>query len=176
MSKKWHLLDLWGMWGPASDPGNTGFVYRAANELDLNIHGSPYRDYQVNDAVDVVATIPATDGIFTSGTSLGGNNNPLIALYARLRGITRLFDGLFTFQASWWGYHSQIPSNVKFAHLLYSTNPLNMRLGEYIYSVEDASKTNFYKEDTLLLHPGDANIPSQDKFLRNMKTIMDHTP
>jgi hypothetical protein len=74
--------------------------------------------------------------------------------------------------------YAGIPPNVLFAHLAYSTNPLNFGLGAYIWqktpdNVALGSKgTNLYAFDTRDLHPGDGNANVQNKFIAEMKRVI----
>src|SRR5438046_871904 len=103
MTRPVHLWWLYGMYGPLTDPGSRGFVARFAQQHPAaNIHGSPYRDYQVNQVVAEIMAIPLSTApvIFIGGASLGANNTLVIAAYLKLHGYAGVIHGAFGFQAS----------------------------------------------------------------------------
>lgn len=169
MTRPAHLFWMYGMWGPITDPGSRVFTARVKQEIpEIDIHESPYRDYDVNTIVAEIMNLSPDAIILGGGTSLGSNNAPIVGQLA-----TRTIHGLFGFQASWWGAHSLVTSNVLFAHLFYSLNPVNGGLGAYIWPKEEGNKrTNLYTDERDLVHPGDSDPASQDTFIAEMKRII----
>lgn len=158
---KWHGFGMYGMGGPSTNPAESGFSRRVA-ELGVDIHGSPYRDYQAGEIAAIINKIPESEGVFVWGTSLGANNTPLVCGY-----VHRRIDGAFGFQASLYGYQGKIPSNVKFAHLISSHSPVPMPgLGAYVWGGD------YHHEWHDIPHPGDYDTGDQDKFLGEMRHIM----
>jgi hypothetical protein len=167
MTKDVHGFGIFGMWGPITDPGEHWFSNRVRDELGVNIHESPYRDYDVNNIVAEILRLPLTAVVLIWGTSLGANNAPIVAQYARRR-----IDGVFGFQASIWGAHGYVTSNVKHAHLISSDNPMNGGLGAYRW-IDSTGKPGVVSYTTRNLpHPGDTDQWSQDLFLGEMKAII----
>jgi len=169
MTRPVHLLWMYGMYGPITDPGSREFVNRVVGDIpNIDVHKSPYRDYDVNQIVDIVKGLSSDSVIFVGGTSLGSNNAPIVAEYAK-----RNIHGVFGFQASYWGAHSELTKNVLFAHLFYSLNPLNGGLGSYIWKpVQGFDVARFHHDERDLIHPGDGDIRSQNAFLDEMKRII----
>lgn len=165
----WHGFGMYGMFGPITDPGEETFSKRVA-ELGVNIHGSPYRDYDAGIIAGVIEKLPEEDRVFVWGTSLGSNNAPLTCSYTKHR-----IDGCFGFQASIYGYHSALTANVKFAHLIYSYNPIPFPgLGAYVWQTGSISPASYHRSLINDPHPGDSNPQSQQMFLDEMKRIMSH--
>lgn len=163
---KWHGFGMFGMGGPATNPAEAGFSHRVA-ELGVDIHGSPYRDYQAGDIAAIINKIPDTEGVFVWGTSLGANNTPLVCSY-----VHRRIDGAFGFQASLYGYQGKIPVNVKFAHLISSRNPAPiLGLGLYVWQCSSLS-VDFHHDWHDIPHPGDYDEGDQNIFLGEMCHIM----
>jgi len=163
---KFHGFGMYGMGGPATNPAEAGFSRRVAG-LGVDIHGSPYRDYQAGEIAAIINKIPETEGVFVWGTSLGANNTPLVCSY-----VHRRIDGAFGFQASLYGYHGRMPKNVKFAHLISSHSPIPMPgLGAYVWECATLD-THYIHEWRDLPHPGDYDKDDQNKFLEEMKDIM----
>jgi hypothetical protein len=175
-----HGFFLYGMWGPVTDPGARTMTQRMAAELPINMHDSPYRDYDVNSIVSIIMELPAYDKVIVAGTSLGSNNTPVVGAYAYLQNKSRIIHGMWGFQASIWGAHAEpgtsypgITPNVLFASLAYSTNPINGGLGTYVWEKAPGnSTTNLYSFDTKDIHPGDGNVVVQNKFLAEMKRVI----
>jgi hypothetical protein len=164
-----HGFGMYGMWGPITDPGERGFTERVA-ALGVNIHGSPYRDYEVNTIVDEIKFYVPKDAIILIwGSSLGANNAPLVASYAK----TRTIHGIFGFQASLDGAQILVPSNVGFAHEFFNPYWLStLGLGAYEWNRADGNHvTKIVTTPQTSFHPGETT-EAQDVFLAEMKTIM----
>ncbi len=158
------------MGGAWTDPAEAGFSKRVA-ELGVNIHGSPYNDYDAGYIAAAINKLPPEDGVFVWGTSLGANNTPVVCSYTRHR-----IDGAFGFQASIYGAHVALTHNVLFAHLIYSYNPIPFPgLGAYQWEVGTMNPPSYHKTRKDLPHPGDYDEASQDMFLQEMRSIMEHT-
>jgi hypothetical protein len=185
---KAHGFFLYGMWGPVTDPGARTMTQRMVDELpDIDMHGSPYRDYDVNAIVSIIMGLPENEPVLVTGTSLGSNNTPVVAAYAYLQSKQRVINGIWGFQASIWGAQACDPAtgsgspdypgitpNVKFAHLAYSLNPLNAGLGAYIWKKAPGNTvTNYYAFDTMDIHPGDGNVNVQNMFIDEMKRVIE---
>ncbi len=164
----WHGFGMFGQGGASTDPAESGFSKRVA-ELGINIHGSPYNDYDAGRIALLIDTLPAEDGVFVWGTSLGSNNTPVVCGYTKHR-----IDGAFGFQASLYGFHSALTANVQFAHLIYSYNPAPAPgLGAYIWDVGTITNPlSYHKTPHHIPHPGDYDVGDQDMFLSEMKRIM----
>ena len=170
--KKWHGFGFWGMWGAwGSDPAEAGFS-KAVEALGVDTYGSPFPDKQATLFVPRINKIPDDEGVFLWGTSLGCNN---IALVANL--VERRIDGMFGFQASIYGVRGYaVNDNVKFAHLIYSYNPLPLPgLGAYKWPVGTINPASYHRTPHHIPHPGDYDVLDQRKFLREMKNIMENT-
>lgn len=175
-----HGFDLYGMWGPVTDPGARVMTSRMAELPGINMHASPYRDYQVNEIVDAILATPADSTILLCGTSLGSNNAPVVASYLYARDPKRVVHGIWGFQASEWGARAGVvdsypgvTKNVLFAHLAYSTNPVNAGLGSYRWKKAPGNDvTTLLDFDTFDVHPGDGNVAVQDKFLAEMARVI----
>jgi len=176
-----HGFFIYGMWGPVTDPGAVTMTQRMAAELPaINMHASPYRDYDVNNIVAEIMGLPLTDKVIVAGTSLGSNNTPVVAAYVYLQNKERVINGIWGFQASIWGAQAGsdssypgITPNVLFADLAYSTNPINAGLGAYVWKEAPGNTTtNLYSFDTFDIHPGDGNVATQDRFLAEMKRVI----
>lgn len=165
----WHLFDMYGMGGSVTNPGSGVFTYRAAHELHINVHGSPYRDYQAAGIAVLIDKIPETEGVFVAGTSLGANNVPVVCSY-----VKRRIDGAFGFQASIYGARGyKLNANVKFAHLIYSYNPIPFPgLGAYKWPLGTMHAASYHLTAHHIPHPGDYDQGDQDMFLNEMKRIM----
>lgn len=167
-----HLFGMYGMWGPITDPGERSFLDRAKSEVaGLTVHG-PYRDFDVNKIVDEMKALPDTAVRLVEGVSLGSNNVPVVARYLLEVGDERPVHGALGFQASNYGFHSSLPKNVLFAHLIYSENPLNFGLGSYIWATDADFKGGYVRSRVDDLHPGDGNAHSQDMFLNEIRRII----
>lgn len=160
---------MYGMGGRFTNPGSGVFTYRAAHELGVNVHFSPYRDYEAADIAVVIDSIPETDGVFVAGTSLGANNVPVVCNYAKRR-----IDGAFGFQASIYGARGYpLNRNVAFAHLIYSYNPIPFPgLGAYKWPLGTMNPASYHKTPHHIPHPGDYDVGDQNMFLGEMKRIM----
>jgi hypothetical protein len=160
------------MYGPITDPGERSFLDRARTEVPgLTVHG-PYRDFDVNAIVAEMQALPDDAVRMVEGTSLGSNNAPVVAAYLLKVGDTRPVHGVFGFQASQWGFHSSLPKNVLFAHLIWSNNPFNFGLGSYIWATDADFRGGYVRSRIDDLHPGDYNPYSQSMFLDEIKRII----
>jgi hypothetical protein len=169
----WHGFGMYGMGGSATDPGEAQFSQRVATELGVHIHGSPYRDTEAGKIAALIQGLPEKDGVFVWGTSLGCNNVPVVCTYVG----TRTLDGAFGFQASLYGAKGYpLNNNVKFAHLIYSYNPIPLPgLGAYIWPLGTMPAASYHKTGHHIPHPGDYDVGDQNMFLREMKRIMANT-
>ncbi len=166
----WHGFGMYGMFGNTTDPGEMGFSERVAHELEVDIHDSPYRDYEAGAIAAMIEKLPPEDGVFVWGTSLGANDCPVVASYTK-----RKIDGLWGFQASLYGAKTPLGSNVLFAHLIYSFLPIPFPgLGAYIWKVGTMNPPSYHKTKHNLPHPGDYDLGDQSIFINEMKRIMDH--
>lgn len=164
---------MFGMWGPVTDPGETQFSQRVANELGAAIGQSPYRDYDVNTIVAAILALPVTTIKLLWGTSLGCNNVPVVADYVYRQNPKVIIHGAWGFQASLYGAQVGFPPNVLFAHEAYSDNPFNFGLGAYQWTRAAGNNvTNLYLTYNSDLHPGDGDINVQDTFLAEMKRVI----
>lgn len=166
----WHGFGMYGMGGPITDPGEYGFSERVGHELGVNIHGSPYRDYEAGAIAAMINELGEDQGVFVWGTSLGANDTPVVCSYAK-----RKIQGAFGFQASIYGAKGyRLNDNVLFAHLFYSYNPIPVPgLGAYIWPVGTMPPASFHKTPHHIPHPGDYDIGDQNTFLAEMKRIME---
>ena len=165
-----HFFGMYGMGGHTTDPGEDWFTRRVKAEIPvINIHDSPYRDYDAGHIAALIDALPPEDAVFVQGTSLGSNDCPVVGSYTKHK-----IDGLFGFQASLYGAHVPIPSNVLFAALFYSYNPIPFPgLGAYQWRLAVGNTvTGLHLMPKHLPHPGDYDVPSQNVFLREMKTII----
>jgi hypothetical protein len=180
-----HGFFIQGMWGPITDPGAVTMTQRMAAELPgINMHESPYRDYDVNTIVAEILALPADDLAIVAGTSLGANNAPVVAAYVYLQNQRRKIAGIWGFQASVWGaqagqesYYPGITANVQFAHLIFSDAPENVGLGAYKWIAAPGNTVTNGGQGPLLTekdlaHPGDYDTASQDMFLAEMKRVI----
>jgi hypothetical protein len=161
-----HGFGMYGMWGPFTDPGESGFSQRVGKELGINIHDSPYRDYDYPTIAAEINALPDDATILTWGTSLGSNNQTVLATQ-----VTRKIHGAFGFQASLGGMKVPMPKNVLFSHLIYSYNPFNCGLGAYRWVDEEGNYTPHQTRKDLI-HPGDYDVASQNMFLAEMRRII----
>lgn len=121
--------DLYGMWGPVTDPGARTVTAEVAAIPGANVHRSPYRDYDLQDAADDLETAPTNHALAILGSSLGGNNGPELA--AAFDG-KRTIDFLAGFQPSSYGAHTTVPKNVKVAICIFNPNwIITFGLGDY---------------------------------------------
>jgi hypothetical protein len=162
---------MYGMGGPMTDPGEFGFTQRVAL-LGINIHGSPYRDYEAGQIAVLIDKLPAKDGVFVWGTSLGANNTPVVCSY-----VKRIIDGAFGFQASIYGAKGYaLNANVKFAHLIWSLSAIPLPgLGAYVWPLGNMNAASYHKTRHDIPHPGDYDQHDQNTFLAEMKRIMEAT-
>ncbi len=169
MTKPVHFFGGYGQGGAFTDPGESYFVARLKQELPhINYHGSPYQYYQVNDIAAEIDTLPDEDIVFVQGTSLFANNTPEVCRRTKHR-----IDGAFGFQASLYGYHSSLTSNVKFAHLIYSYNPIPWPgLGAYLWQVGSMHPPSYHATPHHIPHPGDYDLNDQAMFIREIKRII----
>lgn len=179
MSKA-YCFWMYGMWGPVTDPGSCQMSGRIKNELGLEVMESPYRDYEVNAIVEQILKLPLSVPVLVGGTSLGSNNTPIVAAYVYARNPKRIVHGIWGFQASIWGAkagiepdYKGITSNVKFAHLTTSDNPINAGLGAYRWVKAPANSITNYINPTINdVHPGDGNVEVQNAYLAEMKRVV----
>ncbi len=170
MTNPAHFFSMYGMGGHNTDPGEEWFTSRVKAEIpEINVHGSPYSDEDVNLIASEIEKLPDTDTVLVCGTSLGANNAPVVG--ARTK---HTIHGMFGFQASEWGYHSRVTSNVLYAHLFYSFNPIPLPLlGAYQWRrAVGNTVTNLHLTPKHLPHPGDYDVPSQNVFLAEIKRIV----
>ena len=166
----WHGFGMYGMFGNATDPGEMGFTERVAHELGVDVHDSPYRDYEAGAIAAMIEKLPPEDGVFVWGTSLGCCDVTVVASYTQHR-----IDGAFGFQASIYGAKVPLSRNVQFAHLIYSFLPIPFPgLGAYIWKVGTMNPSSYHKTAHHLPHPGDYDLGDQTMFIHEMKRIMDH--
>ncbi len=165
----WHLFSMYGMGGHTTDPGEDYFVADVKATIpNINCHNSPYNDRQCYDLAAFIDKLPATDGIFVAGTSLGCNNTAITC------GATKhIIQGAFGFQASLYGAHSSLTKNVLFAHLIYSYNPIPFPgLGAYLWKVGTMNPPNYHRTPHHIPHPGDYDVGDRQMFIREMKHII----
>ncbi len=165
-----HFFGGYGMGGHTTDPGEDWFTARVKAEIpDINIHESPYRDFEVDRVVTEIDKLPPDDIVFVQGTSLWANNAPLVGRYTK-----HIINGMFGFQASMFGVHQPITPNVLFAHLFYSYNPIPFPLlGAYQWRrAVGNTVTGLHVTPKHLPHPGDYDVPSQNIFLAEIKRII----
>lgn len=179
--KEIHGFCIWGMWGPVTDPGEVVMTRRMGSEIPgINVHASPYRDYQINDIVQIVMGLPPTAIVLICGTSLGANNAPITGAYIYKNNPRRIVHGIWGFQASVWGAQAGqeptypgITSNVLFAHLTTSELPTNFGLGAYRWIKAPGNTVTGYDNSTVNdPHPGDENVTVQNAYLAEMKRII----
>lgn len=164
-----HFFGMYGMGGYLTDQGEAYFVQRLKKECpEINIHGSPYRDYDCNEIVAIIDELPPDDVKFVQGTSLGANDVPVVCGRTK-----RTIDGAFGFQASLYGEHSSLSANVLFAHLIYSYNPIPFPgLGAYIWQVGTMNPASYHRTPHHIPHPGDYDVGDQNMFIREIKRII----
>ena len=180
-----HGFEIYGLWGPVTDPGARTMTQRMRQELTgINMHGSPYRDYDVNTIVAEIMALPADEPVLICGTSLGANNTPVTAAYVYLQNQKRMIAGIWGFQASIYGaqagqesYYPGVTANVQFAHLIFSEAPENFGLGAYKWIAAPGNTVTNGGQGPLLTekdlaHPGDGDVPSQDMFLAEMARVI----
>ncbi len=169
MIKEWHFFSSYGMGGHTTDPGEDYFTARVKQAIPgINIHNSPYQDRQAGDIAAIISKLAASAGVFVAGTSLGCNNVPITCGWTK-----HIIDGAFGFQASLYGAHSSLTANVKFAHLIYSYNPIPFPgLGAYLWKVGTMSPPSYHMTPHHIPHPGDYDVGDQDMFIREMKRII----
>lgn len=177
---KAHAFWMYGMWGPVTDPGSCQMSHRIAMEVGADIHGSPYRDYDVNQIVDAILALPEDAPVIVGGTSLGANNTPIVAAYVYLKNPKRKIHGIWAFQASVYGAkaypgtaYQGVTPNVQFAHLMSSDNPINMGLGAYRWvQAPGAHIPGWHLDTNRDPHPGDSNVSVQGMYLAEMKRVV----
>ncbi len=165
----WHFFSMYGMGGHTTDPGEDYFVANVKRSIpSLNCHNSPYQDKQCYELAAFIDRLPMGDGVFVAGTSLGSNNAPITA------GATKhAIDGVFGFQASLYGAHSSLTRNVRFAHLIYSYNPVPFPgLGAYLWKVGTMNPPSYHLTPHHIPHPGDYDVGDQNMYIAEMKRIM----
>jgi hypothetical protein len=167
MTKEVHGWGMYGMWGPVTDPGMAAFTARV-KDLGVNVHSSPYRDYDVAQIVAEILALPPEPLKFIFGASLGACNCSVVAAYVPQVRI----DGMWGFQPSLDGAQVKIGSNVKFAHCVY--NPTwwqTAGLGAYRWEKAPGSTCNLYVSERSDFHPGET-LAAQEMFLGEMKRII----
>jgi hypothetical protein len=179
-----HGFYLYGMWGPITDPGARTMTERMAAELPINMHASPYRDYDVNQIVATILALPPTDKVLVAGTSLGSNNTPVVGAYVYLQNKKRIIHGIWGFQASQGGAkggvdpnYPGVTANVLFGHLISSDAPENFGLGSYRWITAPGNTVTNGGHGPILdthdyAHPGDGVTADQDMFLAEMKRVI----
>jgi hypothetical protein len=166
--KSWHGFGMYGMGGASTDPAEATFSQRV-KALGVDIHGSPYSDYEAGNIAAFIKGIPDDEGVFVWGTSLGSNNVPVVCSY-----VKRKIQGAFGFQASTYGAKNVgLGSNVLFAHLIWSVNPAPFPgLGSYVWPAAGINPASYHRTQHDLPHPGDYDAHDQDVFLGEMQRIM----
>lgn len=170
-ARKWHGFGMFGMGGKYTDYSESGFSLRV-KALGVNIHNSPYNQYEAGDIAAEIDRIPGDEGVFVWGTSLGANNCAVVASY-----VHRKLQGIFGFQASIYGAKGyQINRNVLFAHLIYSYTIIPFPgLGAYKWPQGTIPVASYVRTPHHIAHPGDYDVGDQNTFLSEMKHIMEHT-
>jgi pimeloyl-ACP methyl ester carboxylesterase len=174
----WHGFFMYGMGAGMTDPGQANFCARIKKEIpQINLHASPYTDEQVAEIAALIDKLPPEDGVFGGGTSLGSNNAAVLANYTKRR-----IDGLFGFQASLYGAGgplsgslNQYPlnDNVKFAHLISSSNPIPAPgLGAFVWPRGTMNAASYHRTQHDIPHPGDYDLNDQMMFINEMKRII----
>ena len=170
---QWHFYGVYGMmpFGIQTDPYMGVFCKEVKRAIpNIDVHQSPYRDFEAYHLAAEIGTLPPVDGIFVAGTSLGANNCTLIASQTR-----HIVDGLFGFQASNYGVKVPLTPNVKFAHLFSSDNPLPLPgLGGYRWE-RGGMTGGLILQTHNIPHPGDYNHTDRAAFIREMQNIIAHT-
>ncbi len=166
----WHFFGMYGMGGHTTDPGEDWFTHRVKAEMpEVDIHNSPYHDYDAGYIAAAIDKLPEEDGVFVQGTSLGANDCPVVGSYTK-----HIIHGMFGFQASLYGAKVAVTPNVLLAHLFYSYNPIPFPgLGDYQW--RPGAEFDHYRLHLTprhLPHPGDYDVPSQNVFLAEMKRII----
>ncbi len=70
----------------------------------------------------------------------------------------------------------RLNNNVKFAHLIYSYNPIPLPgLGAYIWPLGTMNPASYHKTPHHIPHPGDYDLNDQTMFINEMRRIMEHT-
>ena len=155
-----------------TDPGEASFSGRVKLAIPgINIHGSPYRDYQAGNIAALIDQLPPEDGVFVWGTSLGANDTFVTCSYTK-----HIIDGAFMFQASIYGAKSAATENVKFAHLIYSESWIPLPgLGAYIPAVGTMNPESYHQTEHDIPHPGDYDLNDQNTFIKEMQNIVKAT-
>jgi hypothetical protein len=162
---------MYGMYGPATDPGERKFtaLVKAIDPDHIDIGQSPYRDYQVQEIAADLLKAPKDAIRLVIGSSLGANNCAVVAAYAP----AVVIHGIFGFQASSYGSKQPIPSNVLFAHEFY--NPLwimTWGLGTQKWTLAPGNiRTSLVLTPEYALHPGETT-KAMNTFLAEIKRII----
>jgi hypothetical protein len=160
---------LYGLGSAVTDPGAEQFAARVRDELNVDIVGSPYRYWQVDEIVGRINCAPSDAKILLWGSSLGANNSPVIASQT-----SRSVAGMWGFQASQWGAKVGVTANVAFAHFVF--NPF-VTLGSYKPQLAEGNgTTDIYWTESWDDHPGDQVVAVQDMFLADMNRRISGTP
>lgn len=166
----WHFFGGLGMmpFDLPTDPGMPNFCERVKAEIpQINIHDSPYRDYEAAQVAALISALPSDDGVLLAGTSLSANNVPVIGSYTH-----HVIDGAFGFQASIYGVSQPFTANVKFAHIFNSDNPIPFPgLGALRWQ-RGAMTGGLINQLHNLPHPGDTDLNDQMTFIGEMKRII----
>lgn len=162
---------MYGMYGPATDPGEKTFtaMVKAIDPGRIDVGRSPYRDYEVQEiAADLLGASKNAIRLVI-GSSLGANNGPVAAVYAHAVAI----HGIFGFQASSYGAREPIPSNVLFAHEFYNPLwPMTLGLGTYKWELaKNNSRTSLVLTSEYAFHPGETP-KAMAAFINEIKRII----
>ncbi len=159
---------MYGQFGTVTDPGERTFSAAVA-ELGVDIGGSPYQYYEVNQIAADFNAAPANAIRLLWGSSLGANNCPVVASYAP----HVIIHGMWGFQASNYGAQVPIPGNVQFAHEVFNSIWIEtLGLGAYKWvKAAGNSHTNLYLSDRGDFHPGETSA-SMAMFLAEMKRVI----
>lgn len=177
-----HLFGGLGMmpFNITTDPGTPNFMQRAAAMIPgLILHG-PFRDYNLGYVPIERDDLPDGDMAFFVGTSLSADDAFDITGRSELP-----WDGVFMFQASQYGEHAVATAKVKYAHLIYSENPLPLPgLGSFKPGAgpliawdqglggQCPAGANYILTRVDDPHPGNSNINSQMLFIGDMQRII----
>lgn len=167
--KKWHAFTFFGMWGANGTDEYMRVFTQQIKALGVDTHGSPYNDMEATQIIPIVHKIPEDEGVLLAGTSLGACNIPIIA-YA----CGRTIEGMFGFQASIYGTRGYpIQNNVKWAHLIYSYNPIPFPgLGAYKWPRGTIPASRYLCTPHHIPHPGDYDEGDRAMFIKEIKRCM----
>jgi hypothetical protein len=159
---------MYGMYGPATDPGERAFTELLRREMPgIDLGRSPYRDYDVQEIADDFSRSHPTAVRICVGSSLGANNCPVVAARTKVA-----VHGIFGFQASSYGADMPITQNVLFAHLF--RNPIwlmTFGLGTATWRRNIGnSRTSLIVSSEYAMHPGETQ-KAMSTFLAEIKRI-----